>query len=250
MMTAPKPAPRRRLVRLVLVVLLALPVILAVLFGLWRFSNARTVQLAGELVARVETDRPLVALTFDDGPTPEYTASVLALLAEKDVPATFFVTGREVSENMDAARAIVEAGHVLANHSFTHPRMVLMSPGRVAEEIEATDAAIREAGFEGEILFRPPYAKKLVTLPLYLWRHDRTSVTWDVEPESDPAIANDPDAIVADVLERARPGSIVLLHLMYASREASREALPRIIEGLRAKGYTLVTVPELLAAGG
>ena len=107
-------------------------------------------------------------------------------------------------------------------------------------------AAIRAAGYDGKILFRPPFCKKLFGLPLYLAKHDRTSVTWDVEPESFDDIAADPQKMTAHVLETTKPGSIIILHVMYDSRESSRQALPHIIDGLKAKGFRFVTVSELL----
>jgi peptidoglycan/xylan/chitin deacetylase (PgdA/CDA1 family) len=130
-----------------------------------------------------------------------------------------------------------------SNHTATHRRMMLVGSGTVAEEIERTDAAIRETGFDGEITFRPPYGKKLVALPRYLDQHDRTTVMWDVEPDSD---ASDTDTIVQTALDEIRPGSIILLHVMYPSRAASLEAIPGIVDGLRAEGYRFVTVSELL----
>jgi peptidoglycan/xylan/chitin deacetylase (PgdA/CDA1 family) len=229
--------------------ILALLAGLAAAAGLWQLSNARRFQLFGEIVARVATADPVVALTFDDGPTPRYTAEVLALLRAYDARATFFVTGREVAAHPDAARQIVADGHELGNHSYSHPRLVLKTPARIRDEVERTDAAIRRAGYEGPIHFRPPYGKKLVGLPLHLARTGRTTVMWDVEPESYPAVAEDAGRIAAHVLERVRPGSIVLLHVMYDSRAASRAALPLILDGLRQRGYRPVTVSELLARG-
>lgn len=218
----------------------------AIAFGLYSLSNARTYQVFGDLVARVDTQTPVVALTFDDGPTKEYTGEVLAILDELDVPATFFVTGREVTENPDEARAIVAAGHELGNHTYSHPRMVLKSYGTIRSEVEETDAAIRAIGYEGPIHFRPPYAKKLFALPWYLSANDRTTIMWDVEPETYPDIADNLDAFVAHVVEEARSGSIVLMHVMYESREVSRQALPRIVAGLRERGFDFVTVSQLL----
>lgn len=159
---------------------LVLPAALAVVFitaiGLWQLSKARSFQLLGDIVARIETSAPRVAITFDDGPTADYTEPVLALLAAHDVRATFFVTGREVEENPDEARAIVDAGHELGNHSWSHPDMTLLGPARIAREIERTDEAIRAAGHQGEIFFRPPFGKKLMTLPWYLSRNGRTTI--------------------------------------------------------------------------
>jgi peptidoglycan/xylan/chitin deacetylase (PgdA/CDA1 family) len=106
----------------------------------------------------------VVALTLDDGPT-EVTPRVLQMLEDLDVPATFYLTGAELEERPELGRAIVEAGHEVGNHTATHRRMVLVGSGTVAEEIERTDAAIRATGYDGEITFRPPHGKKLVTLP-------------------------------------------------------------------------------------
>jgi peptidoglycan/xylan/chitin deacetylase (PgdA/CDA1 family) len=222
---------------------LTLPAACAVV---WNGSQARTFQLFGELVPRVETADPVVALTFDDGPSAEYTAAVLDILRAQQVPATFFVIGAELERNPAEARAIVADGHALGNHSYSHQRMVGLSYATVQAEIERTDALIRAAGYGGEIAFRPPYGRRLLALPYFLQVTGRTTVTWDVEPDSCPEVAADPERIVEHVLERARPGSIIILHVMYASRETSRQALPGIVAGLRARGYRFVTVPELL----
>ena len=85
-------------------------------------------------------------------------------------------------------------------------------------------------------------------LPYYLSRAGRTTVTWDVEPDSYPEVAADSDKIAEHVLTRARPGSIIILHVMYPSRAESLKAVPKIVEGLKARGYDFKTVSELLAA--
>lgn len=221
--------------------------LLVLVFGAWRLSKSRSVQLFGGLVTRVETDRPLVALTFDDGPTPKGTAAILPVLDSLGVRATFFVTGREVEQNHEEARQIVEAGHALANHSWSHQSMVLRSPSWMRREIRETDAQIRAAGWGGPIAFRPPYGKRLLVLPWVLREMDRETLFWDLEPESYPEIHADPEAIARHVVEGARPGSIILLHVMYDSREASREAVPLLVEGLRERGFEFVTLPELLS---
>lgn len=234
------------LARLIFIFLISLASVLAVVFGLHTFSNSRTYQAFGDLAARVETDRPIVALTFDDGPTAGFTGEVLAILDELDVTATFFVTGKEVTENPQEARAIVAAGHELGNHSYSHPRMVLKSYGTYGSEIEETDAAIRAIGYERQLHFRPPYGKKLFGLPWYLSSTGRTTIMWDVEPETYPEIAEDADAFVAHVVEQTRGGSIILMHVMYESRAISRQALPGIVTGLRERGFEFVTISELL----
>ncbi|MBB3945967.1 peptidoglycan/xylan/chitin deacetylase (PgdA/CDA1 family) [Rhizobium skierniewicense] len=223
-----------------------LAILLVVIASLHMFSNARTTQLFGDIIARVETDRPVVALTFDDGPSARFTKEVLTILKDRNVTATFFLIGKETAENLPQARLIVDAGHEIGNHSYTHSNMAWMGAGTVKDEIERTDAAIRTAGYQGEILFRPPYGKKLLTLPWYLWQHDRKTIMWDVEPESFEDIAGNADAMTRYVIDNARNGSIIILHVMYRGRDVSRQALPQIIDGLRQRGFGFVTVSELL----
>ena len=230
---------------------LAATVILVLLGGaaaLWQLGKSRTFQFFGRIVPRVETSQRVVALTFDDGPTRDRTAEVLRLLRAEQVRATFFVTGGELEQNLDAGREIVAAGHELGNHSYSHERMVFVTPSFVQHEVERTDELIRAAGHTGEIYFRPPYGKKLFALPLYLSRHGRTTITWDVEPDSELPADADAAAITRHVMSRTRPGSIILLHVMYPSRAETMKAVPSIIEGLRREGYRFVTVSELLAA--
>lgn len=215
-------------------------------YVLWRVSAARRLQLMGELVTRVETTDSIVALTFDDGPVPAATRQVLETLRSRGVRATFFLTGAEMEQNPEAARLIVQAGHEVGNHSWSHPRMIGLSLDSIAREIEATDRQIRRAGQIGEIHFRSPFGKKLFALPYYLWRTGRTNVSWDVEPDSDPAIGASAERVAAHALERTRPGSIILLHVMYASRAESLKAVPLVIDGLHRRGYRFVTVSEAL----
>lgn len=212
----------------------------------WRLSKSRQIQLFGEMVARVETTRPVVALTFDDGPRPGFTEEILEILREEEVRATFFVTGHVLEGNSLQAQRIVAAGHELGNHSYSHVRMIFRSYPFVREEIERTDELIRAAGYEGDIHFRPPYGKRFIVLPYYLSSTDRTTVFMDVEPDSYPEIAADDKGIVSHVLAETRPGSIILLHVMNESRVESMQAVPGIIEGLRSRGYEFVTVSELL----
>ncbi|MEU8104403.1 polysaccharide deacetylase family protein [Nonomuraea muscovyensis] len=224
--------------------LVALLVVVLAAAGLYKLVNARTFQLAGELTARVETGEKVVALTFDDGPD-EHTDEIIDLLAAERVRATFFVVGSQMAAHPGAAEALVAAGHQLGNHTFTHRRMVFVSPGTVTAEVEPTDALIRRAGQRGDIPFRPPTGKKLLSLPLYLSEHRRHTVMWDVEPDSGQTPV--PAEIAAMVSEQVRPGSIVLLHPWYPSGRNTREAIKDTIAGLRADGYRFVTVAELLA---
>ncbi|HEY0738952.1 MAG TPA: polysaccharide deacetylase family protein [Herpetosiphonaceae bacterium] len=222
-------------------------ILVGIVGGGYQLMNARTFQLFGTLVARAQTSGKVVALTFDDGPQPVYTEQILAILDELGIKATFFVTGSDLEQHMEEAQQIVAAGHALGNHSFSHQRMILVTPAFVRDEIERTDQLIREAGYSGEITFRPPYGKKLVALPYYLAQTDRTTVMWDVEPESDSEIAASSERITADILGKAQPGSIILLHVMFQSGQPSRDAVRDSVIGLQQAGYQFVTVPELLA---
>jgi len=222
-------------------------VLLAGAMALWQVGKSRTFQFFGVIVPRVNTTEKVVALTFDDGPAKGGTDEILRVLDEMKVKATFFVIGAELEENLDEGRKIVAAGHELGNHSYSHVRMLLVSPSFVQQEIEKTDRLIRDAGYSREINFRPPYGKKLLALPYYLSRTGRKTIMWDVEPDSKPEIASDSQKIIEETRSRVRPGSIILLHAMYPSRQPSLKAVRGIIESLKQEGYRFVTVSDLLA---
>lgn len=230
--------------KVAVVSLLSIVVAFGTLIGGWRLSGSRSTQLFGELVTGVQVSDSVVALTFDDGPVAFYTDSVLALLRQEDVRATFFVTGQGVSRHPDLARRILLEGHELGNHSYSHQRMVLMSPEKVRQEVEFTDSLIRAAGATGSIHFRPPYGTRLLVLPWYLWRTDRTTVLWSLEPDSRFSSHTD---MVRHVLDNVQPGSIILLHVEIPSRVEGRMALPILIRELKQQGYRFATVSELRA---
>lgn len=229
--------------------LLTLLCLLAIAASLWMLSRSRTTQLFGTLVTHVETNKQMVALTLDDGPNPKGTEATLAILDSVNVKATFFVTGGDLERHMAYGKRIVAAGHSLGNHSFTHSQMVLRPLSFMREEIEKTDVLIREAGWQGPIPFRPPYGRRLFVLPWYLKQNNRETYLWDIEPESYPEIAQDAHAMADYVAERVRAGSIILMHTMFESRKVSREAIPLIVDRVRAKGYKFVTLQELVKEG-
>ena len=215
--------------------------------GCYWLMDSTTVQLLGDHVARVDTTRKVVALTFDDGPSSEYVNQILADLDRSGVRATFFVIGADAKADPAAMLGLVAARQEIGNHTYDHRRLVFVSTKTVADEVESADRVIRAAGYTGTILFRPPYGKKLLSAPYYLWRHGRTTVMWDLAPDSIAGISGDPRALTRYVLDNVRPGSIIELHPWSSAHGATREALPGIIAGLRAEGYQLVTVSELLA---
>jgi peptidoglycan/xylan/chitin deacetylase (PgdA/CDA1 family) len=223
---------------------------IAVTAAAFQISKSRTFQFFGEITPRINTPEKIVALTFDDGPTPGATEEILSILKEENVKATFFVIGADLERNLEEGRKIVAAGHELGNHSYSHERMVLKTPSFIESEIERTDQLIRQAGYQSTIHFRPPFGKKLILLPYFLSRTSRKTITWDVEPDSYPEIAGNSNRIVSHVMEKVRPGSIILLHVMYPSRGASLKAVKGVITGLKGEGYSFKTVSQMLGILG
>lgn len=209
-----------------------------------RITRAPDWQWCGELVSRVETTERVVALTFDDGPSERGLDAVLPVLKARAIPATFFLIGRTLERNPDLGVRLLGDGHELGNHSYSHRPMLWLSQDEIAREVESTDAILRRVGFHGPIFFRPPGGRKLLGLPRYLADHHRTTVTWDVEPESYFSTA---DELVRYTRAKVRPGSIIILHPMTKPGGETRAALPAIIDGLISDGYRFVTVSELLA---
>jgi peptidoglycan-N-acetylglucosamine deacetylase len=220
----------------------------AIFYGGWQLSRSRSFQLFGELYSHVETAERVVALTFDDGPTAHALQTLLPVLRERDVRATFFVIGAQLEQRPELGRALVDERHEIGNHSYSHRRMVFKSPAFVRTELSRTDALIRQTGYSGEIHFRPPNGKKLVVLPYLLSREGRATITWDVEPDSNREVATSVEGIVSETLSAVRPGSIILLHVMYKSGAPSLAAVPEIIDRLKEQGYRFVTVSELIGA--
>ena len=212
---------------------------------LWRASKAPRWQCAGELIWQVPTSERIVALTFDDGPAPGYADEVLEALRARNARATFFVTGRGVETNRTDAAKILAAGHELANHSYSHQRMLFRSDEFIRREVEETDRLLRELGVKGEIFFRPPFGKKLFGLPRYLAAHQRKTITWSVVADGDPSRGRDPKSIADHVLANIHPGAIVLFHVLTPPRGAERQALPLVLERLADAGYQATTVAEL-----
>ncbi|MFD2924739.1 polysaccharide deacetylase family protein [Halobacillus naozhouensis] len=219
--------------------------ILLSLYGTYKLMNSRTVQLFGGLTNRVETGEKVVALTFDDGPTKK-VEDILPLLDEYQAKATFFVVGKEMESNLEIGKQLVEAGHQIGNHTYSHEPMIFKRYSTIKEEIERTNDVIRAAGYEGEVDFRPPYGKKLAVLPYYLDQHQVETITWDLEPDTYFSSVEDK---VNYVKENVKPGSIILLHPMYDQTGNELKTIEGILDSLTQKGYEFVTVNELQDVG-
>ncbi len=186
---------------------------------------------------------PYVALTFDDGPHPENTVRLLKMLKDRGMKATFFCVGQRVADHPAVAKRIVEEGHEIGNHSWSHKVLSAMTDAAVARDLERTDQAIRKATGVSPKLMRPPYGA--FTDRQRDWAHRKWgySITlWDVDSND----WRNPSAAYARsrILQGTGPGSIVLSHDIHKS---TVDGLPKTLDALKAKGFKFVTVSELLA---
>jgi chitin deacetylase len=188
-----------------------------------------------------------VALTFDDGPSPDQTANILTTLEQYHAPATFFVVGASARDRPGLIQREVADGFTIAIHTWDHPYMTGLSPASRAWELGATAQAIHNAVGANYCLpfWRPPFGDYNSDILAQTQALGLATVTWSV----DPADYNAPgvQTIVDRVLSNAQPGSIILLHDGYFFRWQTAQALPAIITGLRARGFTLATLPQVLA---
>jgi peptidoglycan/xylan/chitin deacetylase (PgdA/CDA1 family) len=180
------------------------------------------------------------ALTFDDGPVSG-TNDLLDVLAEKDVDVTFFTVGSNVENHPEILARMVAEGHVVGNHTHDHPQLTRLSTDEISSQIERTNDAIQQATGTRPTLLRPPYGATNATVSAVASDLGMALINWNVDPE-DWKDRNS-QIVRQRVLTNTRNGSIVLSHDIH---ETTRDAYADIIDGLRARGFTLVTVPELL----
>jgi peptidoglycan-N-acetylglucosamine deacetylase len=184
-----------------------------------------------------------VALTFDDGPGP-YTPQVLSVLERFHVHATFFVIGRMLRYFGSSTERAIADGDVIGDHTEDHPALARLSAHDQREQLFEQIARVELVGGRRESLFRPPYGSFNATTIRELHALHLLMVLWsaDTGDYAQPGVS----AIVQRALEGAKPGAILLLHDAGGNRAQTIAALPAIIQGLRARGYRLVTVPQLL----
>ena len=188
-----------------------------------------------------------VALTFDDGPDRDWTPRVLDLLAGRGARASFFLVGERAVQVPDAVRRMVGDGHEVASHGWSHRSLWLCGPRRTAAEIDRAHATLAELAGREPRHFRPPWGMVNAAMFGALRRRGERCVFWSLQPEGlRPVRAEDQ---VRHVLRRAHSGAIVDLHDAegpWRAPERLVQALPAMIDGLRAAGYELTTVTELL----
>ena len=192
-------------------------------------------------VWRVPMDRREIALTFDDGPYPFYTPLLLHELERSHAVGTFFLVGRSSQEFPQLVREIAADGNEIGNHTFNHFKLTNLSVAEIARQI-STDGEFL-APFAGRpiTLFRPPHGRFDHRVIALAHAMGYVTVFWNDSPQDTKNISS--TLVVQRVLARATPGGIVLLH---NGQYKTVEALPLIIDTLRARGFTFVTVSRLL----
>ncbi len=204
-------------------------------------------------------DNKLISLTFDDGPSAEYTPKVLDILGTNHVPATFFVVGVNAEENGALIQREYREGHTVGNHTYDHPNIAKLSPETVRIELSTTLRILERELGHGTILFRPPYnADSEPTTPDEIvpiqeaQQQGYVTIAESIDPR-DWEHGRTPDQIVTEVLTELQEGAeegesnhLILLHDAGGDRNATLHALPTLIETLRAKGYQFVTLEDIM----
>src|SRR6267378_3929717 len=207
-------------------------------------------------IDRIGAANKKIAISFDDGPDPQWTPKILDILKEKKAPGVFFIIGDQANKRPDILKREFTEGHEIGNHTFTHPKFDEISHTQIRWELNLTQRLIESTLDVKTILFRPPYgidhqpeyAEEVVQLPLaqemgYLIVGQRIDPDDWSRRDGKPIPAKE---IVDSVLRQASKGNIVLLHDGGGDRSQTLAALPKIIDALRAEGYQLVAASDLI----
>lgn len=201
--------------------------------------------LMGQVPRRRRTDERSIYLTFDDGPTSGVTEEVLDVLDSHQVCATFFCVGKSAEQHPDLVQKIVDAGHRLGNHTYSHCNGWSVSSKTYLHEAHQCNQVLESIVGKSVDLFRPPYGKMRATQWLAL-RHRWECWMWDVSGHDFVESLN-PKDIEQSVMEHVRPGSIILLHDSPLGAPRMLPALPKILERLLGAGYRFECLPQRVA---
>lgn len=236
-----------------LTITLATLAALSLTFGLWFWWACATPSSTffRPVLNRGPREGKRISLTFDDGPSEQFTEQILGILREHRVLATFFVCGRNVEKHPDLLRHIVAEGHEIGNHTYSHPYLYFKSRRRIAQEIDRTQAIIEKiAGFRPN-LFRPPYGARWFGLIPSLLERGMHLVLWSATGYD---WSKDAPGITQATLRGLKPGAVILLHdgrETHPTAEIDRSptvvALPAIIAGARELGYTFAPLRDFLS---
>ncbi len=221
----------------------------AAVFGGYH-TMSPTSQLYGRTFIGTSAELREVALTFDDGPNDPYTLQLLDVLANAGVKATFFMVGRYVDQRPDIARAVAEAGHVIANHTYTHPNLIFQSQWQVRDEVTRCNRALCDAvGDRATKLFRPPFGGRRPATLRTLRGMGMIPIMWNVTGFDWDATSH--QSIERKVEKRVRGGNVILLHdgghlAFGADRSRTVEATKNIVDRYKREGYGFKTIPEMM----
>ncbi len=209
------------------------------------FAANASFYAASNVYSYCKNDDRKIALTFDDGPHPKYTAEILEILDRYDIRATFFLIGSCAKEYPDLVRQEVEKGHEIGNHTYSHLKLYHATQSALKEELSKTDTLLTQLTQKNIRLFRPPegYCSKSITAlsedfgyQVILWNIDTRD--WAHTPL---------DTIVTNVKKNVKSGDILLFHDYIAKDSPTPAALEILIPYLLSEGYRFVTVSELIS---
>ena len=185
-----------------------------------------------------------IALTFDDGPHPENTDRIIALLDRFGITATFFVIGENIEYFPDAFKRLTDAGVEIGNHTYSHPKLQSETASSLSEELKRCEEVILQNGGSKPTLFRPPEGVKNQTVTTVSEKAGYQTVYWNLDTLDWTGAPS--EKIERAITENVKNGSIILCHDYIVGGGHTVEALTRVIPRLLAEGYTFVTVSELL----
>jgi peptidoglycan-N-acetylglucosamine deacetylase len=191
----------------------------------------------------------LLAITYDDGPNDPHTLRLLEVLAKHGARGTFFCIGRYVQQRPDIVREIIKAGHIVGNHTFTHPMLIFKSASEIRREISGCRAALQDAIGEHSNLFRPPFGGRRPAVLRVVRELGLEPVMWNVTGYD----WNAPPAAVIErkISRKIRGGNVILLHdgghkQMGADRANTVAATDHVIARYKSEGYEFVTIPQMM----
>jgi peptidoglycan-N-acetylglucosamine deacetylase len=225
--------------------IISVTVIIITYFTLDKLAQTSKFQIFGQYFTKINTQEPIVALTYDDGPNPPYTDQLIDLFNEYGVKATFFTIGQNIKAHTQTIQKLIDNGHEIGNHSYSHQKLIWKFPAFIASEIKQTDELLKKLGVnQDEILFRAPYGYKRFTLPYILGKMGKKNILWNLDPKD--YHESNPEEIANRVISKVTPGAIILLHDGGGERGASVTATKIIVSKLQAQGYKFLTVSEML----
>jgi peptidoglycan/xylan/chitin deacetylase (PgdA/CDA1 family) len=191
-------------------------------------------------VLSLKPQKGSVALTFDDGPDPKHTQEVLDILKKQGVKATFFMCGDAAQRYPELVKAVQKDGHVIANHTFSHPNLAHLSLNKVTWEIQHTNDILKQITGEAPKCLRPPFGALNKQVHIVASEQNLAVVTWDLN--SFDYTGETPEKETQWVLEKAKAGSVILMHDSHRGGARTALALTGIIEAYKKRGIGFDTI--------